>query len=63
MRPLGLKKNWDFPDLYTFKCGQQNHASSGHRAARRNMKHFIRSMKRSERLQWKKRLTEEMIVC
>jgi hypothetical protein len=61
MRPLGLKKKsfWDFIDLYMFKCGQQDHASSGQRAARRNMKRLVRGMKHSEKLLWKKQLKEE----
>lgn len=61
MRPIGSKKTslWDFIDLYMFKSGQQDHASSGHRAARRNMKKLVRTMKHSEKMLWKKQLKEE----
>lgn len=63
MRPLGLNKKgfWDFVDLCACKNRNDRGSCASDRAARRNLKRLVRSLKRAERNSAMKSLNREVV--
>ena len=62
MRPLGLNKKgfWDFVDLRGFKNRNERGSCASDRAARKNLKRLMRSLKRAEKNSAKRSLNKEV---